>query len=195
MDTPKNIRKLNELLRAELGTAKGLYAWKWSESPEMHRPMRVIHDDGTPVFEFRKQESGLTLACPVYTIRKTALDAEEQWLLAILLPPALSLHEWEKVFGTSQAYPGNGEWAPCDPIRIPRGQQPTEFDTWTVIDAMRRQRKVSNATWDNESLAALDKRDAGRGGEILDAIKDAAPAFNNAPGMKGSVSFPSLVTP
>jgi hypothetical protein len=195
VDTPKHIRRLNALLRTELGTGKGMYAWKWSESPEMHRPMRVVQSDGTPAFEFRKQPSGLMLACPVYTLRKTAIDAENQWLLAILLPPALNPHTWEMVFGTSQAYPANGEWAPCDPIRIPRGSEPTEFDTWTVIDAMRRQRKVSAAQWDSEAKDGMERKDQGRGAEILDSIKDCAPAFLNAPGRKGSVSFPSVVTP
>ncbi len=206
MNTPKHIRKLNDLLRTELGEAKGRYAWLWSESKELLRPMRVIYDDGTPVFNYRTlptkwqkdhpnqstKPKGITIAEPVYTARKTAIDAQDQWLMCILLPPSLTPHQWDQVFGTSHPYPANGEWAPCDPIRIPRGQEPTEFDTWTFIDAMRRQRKISAATWDNEMRDNLDRKDVGRKGEILDMIKDAAPAFLNVPGMKGQVSFPTV---
>jgi hypothetical protein len=158
----------------------------------MHRPMRVIHEDGTRVYQYRQQPDGLFLACPVYVMRKTAIYAQDQWLLALLLPPQLSLEQWNEVFGSFVMYPAEGEWAPCEPIVIDRGQEPSVADTWIVINAIRQQRRVSAAEWDAETAEALERRDNAPYNRILDQLKDKTPVGYGIPGQKENVSFPSL---
>jgi len=200
--TQKKLGKLNDLLRQELGDQGGRYAWLFSDSEELMRPMRVCSPDGKPVYNERTVETKISgpdgkpfcvvLHDPIFTKRKTCLGADKQWVLCRLLPPALSREKWEEVFQFTQAYPENGEWAPCDPIYLPQGVEPDESNTWEVIHAFRRQRKITQADDKNAVEEAISRRESEHRKQLMDALHDDKPAFANAPGMKGHVSFPSV---
>lgn len=185
MNLERKVRKCNALLRAELGEHGGVYAWHWSESPELIHRMRARHADGTPKMDYvADQNTGLIIAAPVYVDRKICILADRQWLICRLLPPEMEESEWLRVIGTAIPYPRNGTWAPCNQFMLDRGDEPTEELTWEVIGLIRAQRRAHQRSEDNELEYAMARAEEKKKEDIYFDIKDSAPAFNGIPGQK-----------
>ena len=188
MNLERSIRKLNDLLRSELG--EPVYAWKYSE--ELDHPMSLINDDGSPQMEYvcacgtnvtihDPACKSLIIARQKWGLRRLRFDLEHQWTLckAVPNPPAIEF---------AHIYPGVPyrpvEWAVCDPVYLDKNEVPTEDVTWLVIHKMREHRTMTSADWTNTAQAAMEKQTRKRRDDILDDIKSDAPAFGGIPGKK-----------
>ncbi len=178
MNLERTVKKLNVLLRQELGDRDGgVYGWKWSES--LTREMDAINDDGTPIYDYLPSESGLLVAKPRKVARKMCLNTDHQWVLCkYLIPPLVE----------------EPTWFPCDPIYLDRGVEPDAQLTWQVITSIRRQRSAREhgRAEDSQLADALQERDRKKVDELQVAISDARPAFLAIPGKKEHVSFPTV---
>lgn len=188
MRDPVNIRKLNELLRSELG-ANPRYAWRWCE--ELTHVMEVIQDDGAPVYVEGKSPAGLTVLMPKTVVRKLLPFHENQWILCALV-------EVNQRDGSLQGT-GNHSWVPVSsavsgPVCLEQHQEPTLANTEAVIQSVRGTRRQSPVEMSVEWEEQRRQKEKATWSRVYDEIRDASTAFANAPGMKGHVSFPSLVT-
>ncbi len=192
MNFERRLRKLNDLLASELG--EPIYAWKWSE--DLKHPMRAINDDGSLKFNYRcvcglnasvhSAACRMTIAEPVWIVRKMRLDLERQWVLCRAIP-SLPEDKFREVFGSMVEY-RPFEWAPCDgangAVSLEPSEEPSEAITWEVIRHIRALRSKSQAQMDSEYLDAVARREAQKRDNILQDIKSEAPAFNGIPGEK-----------
>lgn len=189
MNLERLITKCNNILRAELGFQDGgEYAWKYSE--DLRRAQKIVHDDGTPVREIRATSSGLLLACDTYRI-VPMFDhrVHLQWILTKRVMPDMSESQWMDEFGSSIPYPYTGQFIPCSPVYLARGETPSVELTWGVVGAFRAQRKLKIADIDAETRELLASKEASKYNEILDSIKECGTAFNGVPGTKEHYSF------
>jgi hypothetical protein len=188
MNLERRVKKLNDLLRQELGGDRP-FAWKWSESPELIHRMRARSADGSVKMEPKATPSGLIVMQPVYVSRKICLFAECQWLICRNLPPEMTEDQWLASIGTGVPYPQNGTWAPLSQFTLERGAEPDEPHTWKVIELIRAQRALHQKSEDNEEEYQQEKAREQRKNDIYLHIRDIAPAFNGIPGKKEHFSF------
>lgn len=201
----RHIAKLNRLLLSELGENPP-YQWIWSESPEFKRAMRILDPDGVPLFNFRCQcglnvkvhlsECDVSVAEPVYEIRKTDPRLVNQWVMCCQQPlPSREL--WEAMFGTKLMYPAQGAWAPVSTedraLAMPPGAVPGEHYTMAIINGRRRSREIpdSDVLAEHESWESNKERQTYVNAK--DRIKEVLPISPNAPGVRGgSISWGGL---
>lgn len=201
MSAERHIRKLNAIIRQELGE-NPLYAWIYSESRDFIHPMRVIDDAGVPQFDYacpcglnvsvHSAACSMVVAVPQWTTRKARVNMVDQWVFCCLQKPP-SEHEWNQRFGSMLQYPKNGTWAPVETetytMAMPPGKLPGENFNMAIIRARQRSREIpvpdiENAIADREAKKAANNR-----WKSVKRIKDALP-INPNPGKRGgSVSW------
>lgn len=182
---PESVRKLNDLLRADLGS-NPRYSWRWSE--DLMHVMEVLHEDGTPVYVEGRSPAGLAVMMPKTVLRKLLPMHQDQWIVCALI-------EVNQRDG-SIASTGDHAWIPLSsgrsgPVCLPPNEKPTLVFTRAVIDAVRMERKKSGAEMGVEWEAEQIKKEKDRWNRVYDEIRDAGTAFANVPGRRGHVSFPS----
>lgn len=183
----REVRRLNELLGAELGRVNvifPLYKWIWSEAPELLHPMRNGQDYVTDHI------TGLVKIIPMYTLRKMCLTADQQWVLChwIESPPE---DEWRRIFGYELEWPKGGQYYPTN-VTLDPGQAPDDGLTDTVISCIRECRKVSAAQVEREGTEALNKKEAAAQVKLFEEIREECTTFDHVPGRKDQVSYPAL---
>lgn len=195
-----NIRRLNDLIRQELGGAE-VFEWKHSEDLK-HHARKIDPDTGNKVYTYRcqcgydvrrhtkscRRKGSIIVAEPVYIECLLRPDKRDQWCLA-KLHAAVSEAEWLREFGTMLLWPKHGTWLPCDPVWLEPGEQPTQALTWEVIKAVRANRSHTFADRMAEAEAIVDKRDRDNRERLLEEIKeDTHMPFGALPGRKDTVS-------
>ena len=192
------MRRLNRLLLSELGDNPP-YAWIHSESAEFMRPMRAMTEDGDLLWNYRCP-CGLNVAVhsaecvagclivvePVWSIRKTDPELNDQWVLCCLQIP-MTEAAWLKTFGTILPYPANGSWAPVatetHTVAMHPGSLPGETLTLALIRARQRSREIKDRDIANAATDRDEKKDKVREIKIRERLQDCLPVNPN-PGSK-----------
>lgn len=126
-ETRRNVERLNEIFRQELGDAARRFSWQWSED--------LTIGMWTGVFEYAPAHTpGGAIGCrAVYTPRKLSIlntahyDINDQWVLCEMGPP-VTFAEWRARNSLELEWPSRGYWKPClqggYPIHLAPGQEP-----------------------------------------------------------------------
>lgn len=186
--TDKTISRLNDVLGRELGRnqyGESKYRWVHSESPELLHPMRV---EG---YDYKANEQGLIVAAPKYQLRKKCLLLNDQWVICRWVAPT-SEDEWRRLYGYSLEWPSRGELAPTNVDMAP-GMVPTEADNARAIFCIRQMLDTRVAAQMAALKDAEAKKETKRKQDDYDRIREELTTYDHVPGMKGAVSYPSVV--
>ncbi|HXC05794.1 MAG TPA: hypothetical protein VNZ86_13625 [Bacteroidia bacterium] len=200
IDYPKDIRKLNDLVRAELGT-NPLYAWRWSG--DLLHVMVLVDDMGRPKLNYslspnhKPNYDGLG-EVDMSPIMVAEVDTETRLLLPNhpanwVVCALIEVNERDgNIYGT-----GNHSWVPVSssnsgPVALPEGETPDLGMTQCLIDSIRkdRARRVKDIITEDEE--SRRKREKQHWMKIYEQIAMESAAFYGCPGKKGSTSFPSV---
>ena len=188
LEYPSEVRRLNRLLESELGGSPR-YAWRWSE--DLLHVMKVVDDEGSPVYEERiiilPTDQTIYAQIQKTATRKLLPHHQDQWV-------ACALVEVNDADG-SLAGTGIGSWIPISssvggPAALPPGVSPTDELTQCIVRSLREERNRPKNYLIDDFEEASKKREKAKWANIYDRIRDCATAFYNAPGQKGHVSFP-----
>lgn len=185
------VRRLNDLLRRELGAApngQGIHQWRFTGDLVS---LYVLQDaQGRPVIDYRPTDGGVLVEGYKTFKSLQRPDKPSNWAICTWEDPG-SKEEWEETFRTVEDYPGAESYlAANDLLILDDGFVPTLKITQAFIDQIRRVRKISfservekeDAVQAADSKAVRDKADG-----IIDPD---IPLFNVIPGKRGgSVSF------
>lgn len=167
-------------------TPDGRLRFKWMRTDEMQ------FDFGRGFDMKQKAESGLWVPHREYK-RRTAAETTGHglcWTVAYLEPP-VSREAWEAQHGTDIPWPAQGYYRPIDNITSHIDLLPDEHMTARAAFNIRHHLEFTFKDWVELGEEQKAKRDTAYRNEVSDMVDDAAPAFGNNPGGKGSVSFPA----
>lgn len=176
VDTPKHIRKLNEILRRELGERERRYSWQWSEDLILGA-FSGWKDSGVMT------AGGMRIPVALYTPTKMRYGKQvldQQWVLCEMTAP-VSESEWKAKNGWLLEWPSKGYWRPIgDGLRahcLPRGMDPDEDCTSDLIYLVRQSRPKTVVDHRIEIEDGIDKRDADKRKRNREMVRDKIPAF------------------
>lgn len=191
---PESVRKLNDVLRADLGS-NPLYAWRWSN--DLRHVMNKIDTDGNQLYKSKLvyppgRKEPLVIQVRDTAIRQLLPFHTDCWI-------ACGLIETDAKDGSLE-HTGVASWVPISssrsgPAALPPNMVPTMELTQCVIAAVRAQRQRTLADDHNDFDDLCRKRESDRFNRTLDIIKDAGTAFHAVPGRKGHVSFGGVDEP
>ena len=187
MREPAEVRKLNELLRAELG-ANPRYSWRWSE--DLLHVMDVVDSDGKPVYVESRSPEGLVTMTPKTMLRKLLPFHADCWVVCALVEVNA---KDGSITGT-----GNGAWVPLSSANsgpVHTHEAPTLAFTQYVIEAVRESRAKTAREHTEDAEEAIAKAERSRWQRCYDKIREEATAFASVPGRKGHVSFGGYESP
>lgn len=182
---PPIVRRLNEILRSELGSVPPFqqFAWKWSE--DLRRVALKTDDWGRPEMEYTCT-NGVYSARQVRFVRKQDPRLQNQWVVAMLTKMSQDQGHLD--------HTGDAAWIICydkqgNAIALEPGILPDAVATWKFIELERAANRKKAADeicefYDNQ--AREDKRYRDR---VDDAVRDSLTAFLEIPGTKGGTSF------
>lgn len=193
----KQIEALNERYMSEFGrTADGRLRFKWARTDE------IFYEFGRDLDTQQDANTGLWLASRAYK-RRTAAEMTLSglcWTLAYLEPPK-TREAWLAIYGTDIPWQPNGFYRTIQYREKHIECPPDEDDFIAAAFNIRNELKTlalghekAEKAYLERSSAALMKKDRQWKDEISDMVDDAATAFGNNPGGKGSVSLPSVRT-
>lgn len=183
---PEQVRQLNDLLRADLGS-NPRYSWRWAD--DILHVMEVVDVDGNPVYvEGHAPGSALVTMIRKTETRQLLPFHTHCWVLCALVETSKADGELE---GT-----GKYSWVPVSgptgPVSLLPFEKPNQPATQYVIDVIRQTRSKTAAEmgveW-NEQMAQKEKR---QWTHAYERVKESATAFYGVPGKRGHVSFPGV---
>lgn len=193
----KEVRKLNELLGAELGmTSSGepRFAWFWSE--DLIRPKRVYARTAEGVspsyrtFAPDPEHPTILTTEPLYVTEKLCLNIVNSYILCVWIASP-SFEEWRMLWGDTLEWPKGGEYFP---VSGPRGEAKLDPEEMPTLDQTLqliawRKRDASHAAADLlEYYTGAEKRRTRDDKNRLRAeLDNLLPAYDNVP---GSNSYP-----
>jgi hypothetical protein len=198
MKTPKDVARLNELLRSELGEPR--YGWVWSE--DLLYVMQKLNDEGTPQYDFvcacgqnrsvhEPWCKSLVIPRPIYEHKKLFTQLNQQWVLCRQIQNPFSEYAWRQAFGSRMPFEKT-TWAPCDPVYLEQGEWPNADITYEVIRCLRRDKEKTPKQVVDEAREAQAKVEQANRDRIRDQVKDQQTAFLGVPGEKGHWSVGGL---
>ncbi len=180
--TPERVRKLNELLRADLG-CNPRYSWRWSD--DLLHVMEVVDEDGKPVYDEQRTPAGIIVMARKKVTRQLLPFHEHCWVLCALVETTLADGELE---GT-----GKASWVPVSgptgPVTLLPFEVPNLESTQYVVGCIRQSRTKTVEQMGEEWSADMARKEKDMWQRKYDQIRDAATAFYNVPGKKGHVSY------
>ncbi len=184
--TPEKVRKLNELLRADLGS-NPRYAWRWSD--DLLHVMDVVDSEGLPEYVESKSPAGLIIMTPKTVTRQLLPFHEHCWVLCALVETTKKDGELEST--------GLASWVPVGggngPVALYPFELPNIESTQYIVNMIRQQRTKTVLEMGQEWNEEMAKREKSSWNRAYDQIREQATAFYNVPGRKGHVSFGGLV--
>lgn len=182
--TPEKIRKLNELLRADLGS-NPRYSWRWSD--DLLHVMDVVDSEGKPIYSESTTPAGLIVMAPKRITRPLLPFHEHCWVLCALVE---TTQQDGELAGT-----GLGSWIPVGggngPVTLLPFEAPNLESTQYIVNMVRQARTKTVVEMGIEWNEQMAKREKDRWSQAYEQIKEHATAYYNVPGSKGHVSFPS----
>lgn len=181
MQHSKHIRRLNEILRRELGERTRRYSWQWSEDL-LIGTYKGFERTGVA------GPNGIEGVRPTYEPRKLNSSLDNQWVLCEMVPP-ISEKAWLAQWGWKLEWPSLGYWRPTMSggglNALARGMEPDEDSTADLIGLIREWRTKSLADHEREIVDNIDQRDAAQRERNRAMVRDKIPAFGGgSPGGK-----------
>jgi hypothetical protein len=195
MISKQELNRLNEMFRLSLPTTpNGDAQFRWTKATDLF----YFKQDGS---EERKYE-GVWLVLPRYRKRCYAEYLGNGWVVAQWSMPTttdpvsgkqiiISEKAWARDFGNKFPYPHKGRFQPIENTLLPSGMEPDEQITRFAIHCAQEQIDAGYLEIYADEQAAVDKELAAQKAEMRDCITDLFPAFDNIPGKKYHVSFPT----
>ena len=185
--TPSQLRRLNSRLETELGrNSLGGPNLKWAYSEDLRHPVRVPGK-----YSFAKTtDSGLSVAEPVYEVRKMNPFYVKQWVVCRWEAP-IPEEDWRSQFGDLMEWPRGGEYYPTN-MALPAGVEPTEWWTDHVIALEKKRRSKTLADHEADIQSAEDRKERSDDSRRDAILRDLFTAFGRLPGSNsGGVSLPN----
>ncbi len=198
MEHPSKVKRLNHLLRQELGQHP-LYSWQWSE--DLLHVMDAINEDGSPVYEQKELKSGLVAVAQATRTRKICPDLDV-WVMCAMIDTGRhdgAIHS----LGTKNWYPVSDRSSRT--VNLPTDVVPDETLTWEFINQMRHFREKEAAKLDAQYIERhltpvpvdesrpnsklVSRQEKADWERYYDEVKDLGTAFGQVPGTKEGVSF------
>lgn len=183
----KQVAALNEKHFLQFGTTpSGALKIQWMRTDEMYSLFKRGHSTVL-------MANGLHAATSVY--KKRTLDEiyGPAWTVAAWAAPVPQA-QWIAEFGTEMPWPREGMYLPIECIMRALSLPPDEAVTLTAVQSIKRHLEMTT----EEKIAAAESpakaKDKDMESDWQAFAKDSQTAFNNDPGGKGHVSFPSVVT-
>ena len=208
MSIERKVRKLNTLLRTELGSNPP-YAWVHTRSPLLHHPMED-HSTGLDYLcscgrnvRIHSASCGSLVAAvqPIKLVWAFPFHPNH-WVLC--KTHAVNRKSWMERYGKDAHYVSEAAWPhEVSGIFIPHfpphfiglDAPPTEDQTWAVIELIRAWESRSPSEWMEMILAIQDKREREADQKLEGALNEAIGIrpWAGHPGFgKTSMSFPEV---
>jgi hypothetical protein len=205
--TETELNRLNDIMRRDLpATPSGDAQFRWSHTSKLFYFKQVGTEErlfcGIPDKRFKSgYRGGIWAVLPKYERFCWADRIGLGWVIAQWTMPmkvddegkrvVISEKAWERDFGNKFPYPHKGQFQPIENTLLPNGMEPDEQITRFAIHCAQEQIDAGYLEIYADEQAAVDKELAAQKAEMRDCITDLFPAFDNIPGKKYHVSFPT----
>jgi hypothetical protein len=193
-----DVRRINQRFVEAFGRPDGVNArYKWVRTTDLAYFVKIDN----------RTAAGLYLMSPKYERHTWAEVLGDTWVVARWKAPEMSSGDWLVKYGGDVPYPTNGRYLPIENTRLYEGMDPsstvealvdpttgkrelmpvTDYAIWRIREELEK----DTEDFLKDSKAAIARCEQEHKHNFSEMVDSDWPAFDNAPGMKAHVSFPT----